>query len=95
MKEEGVKFYYLFWFTASVFFLSFVAMMLLLFVDIPERNREMASNAQGFLQGSLMMSAIGYLLSGNISNPKKEQKVTTEVTQEGTTITEEPITHAK
>lgn len=82
MKEEGVKFYYLFWFTVSVFFLSFVAMMLLLFLDIPERNREMASNAQGFLQGSLMMSAIGYLLSGNISNPKKEQKVTTEVTQE-------------
>lgn len=42
-------------------------MMSLLFLEIPERNREMASNAQGFLQGSLITSAIGFLLTGNIN----------------------------
>lgn len=73
MREE-TKFKYLFWFCAFVFVVSFSAMMFLLVYDIPDKNREMASNTQGFLQGSLIMSAIGFLLTGNIFNgaPKKK-----------------------
>lgn len=84
---------HLFWFCVGVFVISFVSMMSLIFFEFPEQNREMAANTQGFLQGSLIMSAIGFLLTGNINTGtvKKDQKVTTEVTTEGTTITEEPI----
>lgn len=64
-----MHFKHLFWFCAVVFLLSFSAMLALLFFEIPEANREMASNAQGFLQGSLIMSAVGFLLTGNIKVP--------------------------
>lgn len=71
---------YLYWFCVGVFLLSFGAMMTLLFCEIPEANREMASNAQGFLQGSLIMSAVGFLLTGNINTLNKKPAQT-----EGTT----------
>ena len=71
-------------------------MMALIFLDFPEQNREMAANTQGFLQGSLIMSAVGFLLTGNINlNPQKkvEQKTTTEIAPDGgTTVTTEPVT---
>lgn len=73
MKDD-TRFKYLFWFCVFVFNVSFAAMMLLLFTEIPERNREMASNAQGFLQGSLIMSAVGFLLTGNIPGSNKKPK---------------------
>ncbi len=72
---------HLFWFCVGVFTLSFVAMMALLFVHVPEANREMASNAQGFLQGSLMTSALGFLLTGSLS-PSAKKHIDT---QPGTT----------
>lgn len=90
MKDE-IKFHYLFWFCVGVFVLSFFAMMALLFLDIPDSNREMASNAQGFLQGSLMMSAVGFLLTGNIGSQKKDQRTTVENTEDGTKTTIEPV----
>lgn len=87
-------FQYLFWFCVGVFLLSFIAMMSLLFFPVPETSREMAANTQGFLQGSLIMSAVGFLLTGNISaskGSKTDQKVTTEVTPDSTKITQEPV----
>lgn len=66
------NFKYLFWFCVGVFVCSFAAMMTLLFIEIPDANREMASNAQGFLQGSLIMAAVGYLLQGSINTLQKK-----------------------
>lgn len=65
--NSSTRFKYLFWFCVYVFTLGFTAMMLLLFIEIPERNREQAANTQGFLQGSLIMSAVGFLLTGSIA----------------------------
>lgn len=65
MKDN--HFQHLFWFCVGVFAVSYAGMMALLFIHVPEANREMASNAQGFLQGSLMTSALGFLLTGNIT----------------------------
>lgn len=81
---------YLFWFCVFVFTVSFVAMMCLIYVDFPEKSREMASNTQGFLQGSLIMSAIGFLLTGSIADKRNDHKTVTEITPETTTITTEP-----
>lgn len=72
--SETLKFKYLFWFSFWVFTLSFSAMIFLLVYPIPDANREMASNAQGFLQGSLMMSAIGAVLTGNIASSLGKKK---------------------
>lgn len=72
MTIQTNHFKYLFWFCVGVFLLSFGAMMSLLFLEIPEPNREMASNAQGFLQGSLIMSAVGFMLTGNINTVQKK-----------------------
>src|SRR5436190_23004398 len=92
--SETLKFKYLFWFSVGVFASSFSAMIFLLVYPIPEANREMASNAQGFLQGSLMMSAIGAVLTGNIASPlgKKKGIDTGTTTAEFTaSVTTEPI----
>jgi len=93
--QHNDKFWkHLFWFCVGVFVVSFTAMMCLIFIDYPEKSREMAANTQGFLQGSLIMSAVGFLLTGSIgaNNPlgKKDQKLTVENTPEGTTVTSEP-----
>jgi len=94
MKDfEHEKFIYLFWFCTGVFLLSFIAMMSLIFFNTPVEHRDLVSNCQGFLQGSLIMSAVGFLLSGNIITPgkKNDQKVTTEVSPDGSaTVTTEP-----
>ena len=81
---------YLFWFCVFVFTVSFTAMMCLIYVDFPEKGREMASNTQGFLQGSLIMSAIGFLLTGSITGKMNDHKTTTEITPNSTIITTEP-----
>ncbi len=87
---------YLFFFCVGVFTVSFVSMMALIYIDFPEKSREMAANTQGFLQGSLIMSVIGFLLTGNIGDKKNDHsKVTTEVTSESTTVTTEPINQSK
>ena len=93
--DDKHKFLYLFWFCCGVFLLSFFAMMSLLFFPVPEVTREMAANTQGFLQGSLIMSAVGFLLTGSIStnlSKKQDLKTTTEITPDTTTITQEPVT---
>lgn len=97
--KEATRFKYLFWFCVSVFLLSFSGMMFLLIYPIPEANREMASNTQGFLQGSLMMSAIGFLLTGNINSAMGKKPA---ANGEGTTtaeftasVTTEPIKEPK
>jgi len=87
-------FQHLFWFCVGVFIVSFIAMLALIFVPYPSDHRDMAFSTQGFLQGSLIMSAVGFLLTGNITpqSKKNEQKTTTEFTPEGsTTITTEPV----
>lgn len=89
MNQSDLHWKYLFWFCVGLFLLSFAAMMSLLFLEIPERNREMASNAQGFLQGSLITSAIGFLLTGNINalRPKSAQPEGTTTADISATIT--------
>lgn len=90
--SETLKFKYLFWFSFWVFTLSFSAMIFLLIYPIPADNREMASNTQGFLQGSLMMSAIGAVLTGNISSTLSKKKSDTVTPLENITVPEQELT---
>ncbi|RNI26642.1 hypothetical protein [Rufibacter latericius] len=92
MKEQFNKIY---WFCVGVFTCSFLLMAALLFIEIPERNREMASNVQGFLQGSLMMSIIGWLLVGSPNQQKKKALEGTTSAEISATITQEPDTETK
>ena len=78
MNDQHFK--QLFWFCVAVFFMSFIGMFILIYVTFPTHSRDMANNFQGFLQGSLMMSAIGFLLTGNINSFQKKPPV-----QDGTT----------
>lgn len=81
------------WFSIGVFVCSFAGMMALLFLPIPDANREMASNAQGFLQGSLIMSAISFLLGGNPKQAKPGEPINGTTTAEFTaSVTTEPVT---
>lgn len=74
-------------------------MIALIYIPFPMEHRDMAANAQGFLQGSLIMSAVGFLLTGSIntSTKKPDQRVTTEVTPTTTTVTTEnpPLNDSK
>lgn len=92
MNEK--HFIYLFWFCVGVFTVSFIAMVGLIYIPFPIEHRDMASNTQGFLQGSLIMSAVGFLLTGSISSSNKkipiDGKTTTELNLTATTVTEEP-----
>lgn len=91
MIKVDARFRYLFWFCAAVFLLSFSAMMLIIYVPVPESNEGMANNTQGFLQGSLIMSAIGFLLTGNINTtPAKKPVEGTTTAEVSATITTEP-----
>jgi len=82
---------HLFWFCVGVFSVSFCAMICLIYIPFPIEHRDMAANAQGFLQGSLIMSAVGFLLTGSISTSAKkpDQKTTIEATPTTTTVTTE------
>jgi len=82
------NFKHLFWFCVGVFIVSFIAMMSLIFMDFPDANREMAANTQGFLQGSLIMSAVGFLLTGNISTINKKPSDGSKTTELNITTTE-------
>lgn len=65
-STDQLHFKYLFWFCSGVFVLSFSAMLAILWVPMPAASREMASNSQGFIQGSLLMSVIGFVLGGTM-----------------------------
>lgn len=80
---ENIHFKHLFWFCVGVFVVSFVAMMALIFLEYPKEHAEQAANTQGFLQGSLIMSAVGFLLTGNIKTSPPKPPLST-----GTTMTD-------
>ena len=79
----------LYWFCVAVFFLSFFGMFILIYITFPAHSRDMANNFQGFLQGSLMMSAIGFLLTGNINSVQRKSPDGTTTADISATITTE------
>lgn len=78
-------FKHLFWFGATLTFFAFTAMMALIFIPIPVENREMALGTLGFIQGSMLTTSVGFLLTGNVGSllGKKQPN-----TPDGTTTAE-------
>lgn len=58
---------YLFWFCCAVVAMGFTAMMCLIYLPYPNENRDMAFGTMGFIQGSLIVSALGFLLTGSVN----------------------------
>jgi len=87
---EDKHFKLLFWFCVSLSGYGMIFLTCLVWIPIPEQNVRFADVILGFITGTLVSAAINYLLGGNPAKSTKEQRITTEVTPDSTTITTEP-----
>jgi hypothetical protein len=63
----------LYWFCVLVFITGFSYIVSITFLAIPKENQRIVDTATGFVLGSMIMSAIGYLLGGNPTGAKSAQ----------------------
>lgn len=73
---EDRKFILIFWFCVGSTLAGLGLLTAIIFVPIPQQNQQTANVALGFLTGTLITGAIGYLLGGNPSAKKGESSVT-------------------
>lgn len=73
---EDKKFTMIFWFCVGSTFAGLILLAAIIFVPIPKDNQQTANVALGFLTGTLITGAIGYLLGGNPSTRKADSAVT-------------------
>jgi|GEM_PF-6723730 hypothetical protein len=88
---EDRKFLLIYWFCVFSTLSGLLLLTAIIFVPIPQSNQQTANVALGFLTGTLITGAIGYLLGGNPSVKKPD----TTVSQPGnnpTTIVNPPPT---
>lgn len=71
-KIQHQRWVYLFWFCVGIISFGCLILLLLLFAPIPEDNQRHGDIILGFITGSMITGAIGYLLGGNPLPPKKE-----------------------
>ncbi len=70
------KFVMIFWFCVGSTFCGLLLLAAIIFLPIPKENQQTANVALGFLTGTLITGAIGYLLGGNPSAKKPDSAVT-------------------
>lgn len=73
---EDKKFTMIFWFCVGSTLAGMLLLSAIIFVPIPQQNQQTANVALGFLTGTLITGAIGYLLGGNPSAKKPDSAVT-------------------
>lgn len=81
----------LFWLCVGLISTGFLFLVALVWIPIPEANIRFADVTQGFVTGSMVTGAIGYLLGGNPNNAKKQTAIpgTTEIELKATQTTEQ------
>jgi hypothetical protein len=72
---EDRKFILIFWFCVFSTLAGLLLLTAIIFVPIPPQNQQTANVALGFLTGTLITGAIGYLLGGNPSAKKPDSQV--------------------
>lgn len=73
---EDRKFILIFWFCVFSTLAGLLLLTAIIFAPIPQQNQQTANVALGFLTGTLITGAIGYLLGGNPSTKKPDTQVT-------------------
>lgn len=69
---EDRKFVMIFWFCVGSTLAGLLLLAAIIFCSIPKENQQTANVALGFLTGTLITGAIGYLLGGNPSAKKPD-----------------------
>lgn len=89
MKEPD-HFDKLFWFVVSLVAFGLMYMVALTFIPIPKENIRFADTSIGWVQGSVVTSAIAYLLGGNAPAKKNlnDGTTTADITASITTNTD-------
>lgn len=72
---EDRKFILIFWFCVFSTLAGLLLLTAIIFVPIPQQNQQTANVALGFLTGTLITGAIGYLLGGNPSVKKPDSQI--------------------
>lgn len=91
--QNNPHFTQIFWFCVYVFTAGFAYIIAVTFLPIPEKNQRIVDTATGFVLGSMIMSAIGYLLGGNPATATKKTSILPENSDtlvQTTTNTEQP-----
>lgn len=73
---EDKKFTLIFWFCVGITACGLLLLAAIIFLPIPKENQQTANVALGFLTGTMITGAIGYLLGGNPSAKKPDTSVT-------------------
>lgn len=76
MTMDDKKFVMIFWFCVGITTCGLILLAAIIFLPIPKENQQTANVALGFLTGTMITGAIGYLLGGNPSAKKPETSVT-------------------
>ena len=83
----------IFWYIVGITAVAFSYVFVITFISIKETNLRFADTALGFILGTVLGSAISYLLGGSPMPPKKPTTsgtTTAEVTANITTTPDEP-----
>lgn len=83
--KENPHFREIFWFCVGIVAIGFGYIFYVTVATIPDKNQRTVDTVVGFALGSMVMSAIGYLLGGNPAANKKSTSVIPENSE--TTIT--------
>lgn len=81
---DDKKFTLIFWFCVGITTCGLILLAAIIFLPIPKENQQTANVALGFLTGTMITGAIGYLLGGNPSAKKPESQIP--VSGDNTTI---------
>lgn len=71
--QNNPHFREIYFFCLLVFTSGFLYIIAVTFLAIPKENQRIVDTATGFVLGSMIMSAIGYLLGGNPTGAKSAQ----------------------
>ena len=63
--QNNPHFREIFWFCVFIVFLGFGYIFYVTVFEIPDKNQRTVDTVVGFALGSMVMSAVGYLLGGN------------------------------
>lgn len=73
--DDNKKFVLIFWFCVGITTCGLVLLAAIIFLPVPQDNQQTANVALGFLTGTMITGAIGYLLGGNPSAKKTDPTV--------------------
>lgn len=75
MEQEDKHFNKIFAFACVCAALGILYLFAITFIPLPKSSERFADNCQGFFQGSIIASAIAYLLGGNPTTKKSQPTI--------------------